>query len=264
MIGLGIAGLLALPGASAARAEITFAAPLAAAVADPSCGVAGEAAERRWGLPPGLLAAIGRMESGRADPMTRRFTPWAWTINAQGQDGVFADRSHAVDAVRMLLMRGVRSIDIGCFQVNLMYHPEAFDTLEHGFDPEANADYAGRFLADLHARLGSWERAIAWYHSATPGLGDAYRDRVLADWNGGGLRIMAMADAGFSPSITAPPASRQGAGPRDPFVILAAAHWSGVRIWTPAFGPASVRPAQPSLPIVVGSARLPRVVTPHG
>jgi hypothetical protein len=34
---------------------------------------------------------------------------------------------------------GVRSIDIGCMQINLVHHPDAFGSLEAGFDPITNA-----------------------------------------------------------------------------------------------------------------------------
>jgi hypothetical protein len=65
-------------------------------------------------------------------------------------------------------------------QINLMHHPDAFASLEQAFDPQANAAYAARFLTTLHQQTGSWDRAIAWYHSATPELGDDYLRKVSA------------------------------------------------------------------------------------
>ena len=44
-------------------------------------------------------------------------------------------RQQAVAAVQALQARGVRSIDVGCLQVNLMYHPIAFASLDDAFDP---------------------------------------------------------------------------------------------------------------------------------
>jgi hypothetical protein len=75
---------------------------------------------------------------------------------------------------------GKRSIDVGCMQVNLMYHPGAFATLEQGFDPAANAAYAARFLMQLFQQTGTWPKAVATYHSSTPELGDAYQRKVMA------------------------------------------------------------------------------------
>ena len=53
--------------------------------------------------------------------------------------------------MRAVQAQGVRSIDIGCMQVNLMHHPNAFATLDAAFDPLANALYAARFLTELRA-----------------------------------------------------------------------------------------------------------------
>jgi prepilin-type processing-associated H-X9-DG protein len=86
----------------------------------------------------------------------------------------------------------VQSIDVGCMQVNLMYHPRACRTLAQAFDPRANALYAGQFLNALYADGHDWSRAIALYHSDTPALGEAYRVLVLARWHSPGLRDTAL------------------------------------------------------------------------
>ena len=138
-----------------------------------------EAAQR---IPDAFLAAIARVESGRADPSTGTLAAWPWTINAEGAGSFFATKAEAVAAVRALQARGVRSIDVGCLQVNLLNHPDAFASLEEAFDPGANAGYAGNFLLSLFARTRSWPRAAAAYHSQTPTIGAAYQQRVLAEW----------------------------------------------------------------------------------
>lgn len=125
------------------------------------------------------MAAIGRVESGRADA-SGRVDPWPWSINAEGVDHVYRTKAEAIAAVRALQARGVRSIDVGCMQVNLMYHPEAFASLEDAFDPASNASYAAHYLSQLHAQTGNWSTATAWYHSATPELGAEYQRRVMA------------------------------------------------------------------------------------
>ncbi|WP_157967085.1 lytic transglycosylase domain-containing protein [Elioraea thermophila] len=146
------------------------------------CRPAIAAAERTHGIPHALLLAIGRVESGRRDPETGRFGPWPWTINAEGTGQFFPTKEAAIAAVRALQARGVRSIDVGCMQVNLHHHPDAFASLEEAFDPARNADYAARFLVDLQARANSWTQAAAHYHSQTPELAEAYKRRVLAAW----------------------------------------------------------------------------------
>jgi hypothetical protein len=140
------------------------------------------AAERAEGIPAGLLRGIALVESGRADPSSGRPVPWPWTINAAGAGRYFASKQEAVLATRALLDAGVRSIDVGCGQVNLLHHPTAFASLEAAFDPSGNAAYAARFLRSLRASTGSWPQAAAAYHSRTPELGHGYAQRVMAAW----------------------------------------------------------------------------------
>ena len=148
-----------------------------------SCTQAAAAVEAGAAIPAGLLLAIGNAESGRADPTGAR-TPWPWTINAGGVGHFFASSEDAVMAVQALRAGGVQSIDIGCFQINLFHHPDAFPDLASGFDPLTNAQAAARFLVSLHEELGTWELAIAAYHSRVNTLGAPYRDHVLASWRG--------------------------------------------------------------------------------
>jgi len=116
------------------------------------------AAADRHGIDRNILLAIGRVESG--------LTPW--TINAAGEPYVFASRAEAVARTAALRARGVASIDVGCMQVNLAWHPRAFADLDEAFDPAANADYAARFLRRLYRETGSWPAAMARYHSSLP------------------------------------------------------------------------------------------------
>ena len=146
------------------------------------CVAAIDAAERQHRLPAQLLRSIAVVESGRADPTNGRMLPWPWTINVAGTGYVYASRDEAVAAVREFQARGVKSIDVGCAQVNLMYHPNAFATLEAAFDPPANAEYAGRFLKSLYAGTGNWPLAAAAYHSQTAERGQSYARKVMAIW----------------------------------------------------------------------------------
>ena len=156
-----------------------------AAVAQPvitPCEQAAVQAEQASGLPPGLLRAIGTVESGRWDALLGRRTPWPWSINAAGQGQQFGSKDQAIRETAALWASGQRAIDVGCFQINLRHHPAAFTGLEQAFDPTANGLYAARFLNDLRGRLGSWDAAVASYHSADPARGEAYRQLVFASW----------------------------------------------------------------------------------
>lgn len=146
------------------------------------CRAAISEAERSANLPRGLLQAIGRVESGRRDPETGHFAPWPWTINAEGEGKYFPTREAAIAHVRQLQARGVRIIDVGCMQVNLHHHPNAFASLEQAFDPLTNARYAARFLTELNGGRADWRQAAGHYHSQTPERAGPYREKVLAAW----------------------------------------------------------------------------------
>ena len=154
------------------------------ALAEPGrlCRAAIQVAERGANLPPHLLSAIARVESGRRDPDSGAFHPWPWTINAEGRGQFFPTKAAAIAAVQAEQARGVRSIDVGCMQINLRHHPHAFATLEEAFDPVANARYAARFLTELNSTRNDWPRAASAYHSQTPEFADPYRARVMAAW----------------------------------------------------------------------------------
>lgn len=144
------------------------------------CRAAVREAERGTQLPPNLLASIARVESGRRNPETGDFAPWPWTINAEGQGKYFRTKAEAIAEVRALQARGVRSIDVGCMQINLMFHPQAFTSLDDAFDPRANARYAVRFLTELNSTRNNWTQSAANYHSNTAEFATAYQRRVQA------------------------------------------------------------------------------------
>jgi hypothetical protein len=187
--------LLALPESRAGAAALPDAALCRAAIA---------LIEPDSHLPVGLLSAIGTVESGRFDPRTGVTAAWPWTIDVGGAGTLFDAESAAIAAVRSAQSAGIQSIDVGCMQINLFYHPRAFASLDEAFDPVANVRYAAAFLTALHAQTGDWSAAVAAYHSAIPELGVPYAQRVAAIWPAGarfGLTAPSLPAA--SPSITA-------------------------------------------------------------
>ena len=180
--------------------------PLALAAPPPTgCGPAIAAAERARGTAPGLLAAIGLVESGRMDSKTGRREPWPWTVTAEGVGTFYPGKPEAMKAVLALQARGVASIDVGCMQVNLLHHRAAFRDLDEAFEPRANALYAARFLTGLRDRLGTWPAAAEAYHSMTPELGARYGKLIAAVWAGapvpvvtgaGGVEVVTFRDGG--------------------------------------------------------------------
>ncbi|HEY2538714.1 MAG TPA: lytic transglycosylase domain-containing protein [Stellaceae bacterium] len=176
------------------------------------CTAAIATAERSGDIPAGLLAAIGHVESGRPDPLGGAVQPWPWTIDAGGDGRFFATKAEAITATHELQAQGIASVDVGCMQVNLAYHPTAFATLEEAFDPLANALYAARFLRLLFSQTGDWPAAIAAYHSQTHDVGAIYQGKVLAVWTPPGSAAPPPADSHL-PRFN--PANWTGAGLRD-------------------------------------------------
>jgi hypothetical protein len=166
------------------------------------CEAAIAGAEAQQRLPVRVLHSIALRESGRADPETGHIRPWPWTINFEGTGHFYDSKEDAIAAVRQIQAAGGQSIDVGCMQVNLMHHPTAFTSLEDAFDPISNAAYAGRFLRSLFAEMNDWGSAIAAYHSRTPGLGEAYRDLVLAVWNPSDPAVLARLNNSSIPSLS--------------------------------------------------------------
>jgi hypothetical protein len=149
------------------------------------CRAAARSTELRLGLPPGILLAIGQVESARIDLATHRLEPWPWTVQALGKGLYFETKAEAIAWVEEAEARGITSIDAGCLQVNLLFHPHAFKTLDEAFDPQRNADYAGRFVRALYGEIGDWWRATGLYHSRTNTLSSPYQARVIRAWEGG-------------------------------------------------------------------------------
>lgn len=130
---------------------------------------------REAGLPAGLLAAIGRVETahGVLDG------GWPFAVDIDGKAYFPPDAARASSLVAHALTTGARSVDVGCFQVNLQAHPHAFGTLRAAFDPVAGARFAAGLLLRLHLSSGSWLATVADYHSADPARGGPYARRVF-------------------------------------------------------------------------------------
>ncbi len=128
--------------------------------------------EERLAIPKGLLHSVSTAESS--------LNPW--TINIQGKAYYFSSKNEAVDFVKTKLNQGVKSIDVGCMQINLYHHGDAFKSLETAIDPKTNISYAAFLLKNGYKRNYSWQEAIANYHSKHENLGKNYASKVLKIW----------------------------------------------------------------------------------
>lgn len=150
-----------------------------------ACSAAIETVERATFLPLGLLQAISRIESGRKLSNASPRVAWPWTVNAEGKGYFFPDKKQAIAAVVAFQQQGIHSIDVGCMQINLRHHQNAFSSLEEAFDPLVNATYAAHFLQMLNHQQHGWFAATAAYHSLTPVLGEDYAQHVFSAWRNG-------------------------------------------------------------------------------
>lgn len=151
----------------------------APAHAAPDCEALAERAAAAEGIPPGLLAAVARVESGRAS-QDSGLRAWPWTLNAGGEGSFFATADAALVHFATLRAEGRDNIDIGCMQLNWRWHGTAFPDAPSMLDPVANTRYAAHFLRQLYDTAGSWTAAVALYHSRDPDRGEAYAGKVMA------------------------------------------------------------------------------------
>jgi hypothetical protein len=156
-------------------------APLAmAATPGEICDIAAQQAAKDSSVPLSVLKSIARVESGQT--RDGKFSPWPWTINYDGKGYFFETQNEALNFSNNLLQQGILKFDVGCFQINLRWHAKNFLSIENAFDPTANAAYAARFLQQLYQQHGTWEVAVASYHSRTEVYANAYLKKVKAAW----------------------------------------------------------------------------------
>jgi hypothetical protein len=136
--------------------------------------------ETKEQMPAHLLRSVSLVESGRWSSQTNSAHSWPWTVNIRGKGYYFKDKATAVAKVKETLAKGIRSIDVGCMQINLYFHPEAFESIEQAFEPYHNIKYASEFLAHNYKKEGTWRSAVGRYHSANNKRNKPYTKKVFA------------------------------------------------------------------------------------
>lgn len=149
------------------------------------CTVAAQQFEKKYQIKKHLLSTITNVESGRWNQKHQRNMAWPWTVNAQGKGRFFETKNQAIAEVKRLQAKGVKSIDVGCMQINLAYHPEAFENLDQAFNPYKNVEYGAKFLKKLYAQKGyDWNKAATAYHSSLPKKAQKYAKRLSKAYEG--------------------------------------------------------------------------------
>lgn len=160
-----------------------------------TCIASAQEAAIQTGVPLSVLLAITLTETGRKK--AGAFSPWPWTVNMQGAGKWLKSRAEAIKFAKDGFDRGARSFDVGCFQLNYKWHGAAFRSIEHMFEPAANANYAARYLAELFQEKGNWDAAAGAYHSRTPIYANRYKKRFHR------IRARLDADSGQDTTTTA-------------------------------------------------------------
>lgn len=139
--------------------------------------------EYKYHMPKNLMKAIAYTESGKWSRHFRKNIVWPWTINSHGKGYYFKTKQEAIDKVKELKKMGRKSIDVGCMQINLKYHPDAFKNLDEALSPKHNIGYSAQFIANKYKRYNSWETAIRHYHNRKRKYSNRYLRRVLKIWD---------------------------------------------------------------------------------
>lgn len=113
----------------------------------------------RYGVPTGILYAVGLTETGKKGSLQPN------ALNIEGKAVFPRSRGEALATFENARHEGKTLIDLGCMQINHRYHGARFRSVEDMLDPHQNVDYAARFLASLHARHMTWSMAVARYHA---------------------------------------------------------------------------------------------------
>lgn len=113
----------------------------------------------RYGIPVGILYAVGLTETGKKGSLQPN------ALNIEGKAVFPKSRSEALATFQAARQGGAKLIDLGCMQINHHYHASEFRSVEEMLDPRKNVDYAARFLTRLHGRHDTWSMAVARYHA---------------------------------------------------------------------------------------------------
>lgn len=133
-------------------------------------------AERKYNLPPYLLAAIALTESGKNGK------PSPVAMNIGGRSYYASDTAEMQEVVARNGGQGA-SIDVGCVQINLRWHAGRFKDWRSLLIPSYNAEYAALYLSELFREYGSWNAAVGAYHSRTKWRSANYACLVSRRWS---------------------------------------------------------------------------------
>lgn len=135
--------------------------------------------EKKYRLPKDLLHAVSLQESQLMYPKHNISIVWPWTVNVNSKGYYFRTKAEAVRFTKIKLRAGIKNIDVGCMQVNLKYHPNAFNSIEQAFSPKKNIAYAAKLLKSNYLKSKDWSKAVGNYHSYRKKNSVNYAKKIL-------------------------------------------------------------------------------------
>lgn len=121
--------------------------------------------EKKYNIPKDTLYSISLQETKKKHKKLNIQLVWPWTVNVAGVGYHFDTKDEAIKFTQKKQEEGINSIDVGCMQINLKHHPDAFTSLEQAFSPRRNVAYGAKHLKEKYNANGNWEKAIGHYHS---------------------------------------------------------------------------------------------------
>lgn len=153
---------------------------------DSLCGKYIELVAKQTNVPPEVIWAVARSESNLG-----KLGPWPWTINIHGKGYYFKSQKEMLTFIHKKTKRKrYISIDIGCMQLNTIYHGHKFKNIEEMTNIYKNMLVAAKYLRELYdtnkrnpAHKGLpinriWGYAVGDYHSQRNLKGAQYITRT--------------------------------------------------------------------------------------
>jgi soluble lytic murein transglycosylase-like protein len=129
-------------------------------------------AEKKHGIPSGLLEAMGRVESTH--------NPWAINVNTKGRG--YSNKEAALKRIKQARLKGATNINIGCLQLHWYHHLKKFKSINDMIDPKQNVMYAAKYLKILIGRYKSLSMAVRRYNSPSKKHNMRYLKKVAKAW----------------------------------------------------------------------------------
>ena len=150
------------------------------------CGKYVEIVALETHVPPEVIWAVARTESNFGN-----LGPWPWSANFQGKSFYFKSKKALVNFLHKKIKKNpLFSIDIGCMQLNYLYHGHKFSSVYDMTDIYKNMLISAQYLRKLYEinkhiyrhknfpKNRIWGYAVGDYHSRRTSRGAKYIKRT--------------------------------------------------------------------------------------